>query len=217
LHPRDRPTFVNWTKTGDTIDRNVYNNYIIGLIPRWEDQFGESSIDVYNMHDLPETAGGITGAFFCHAVPNANHTCHNLQRMISKHGGNEEHANPSKAIEYEDLAYAAYELGLVQKSKYDFPTLTKLVYTHQEKTLHLGPHDFDPKYKECLDDDTLHRLLEITLYTEELYFPEFYKKTGEDEIKKRFEKHKSTMLCSYHALDFLKNNQEWQNFFKQLT
>lgn len=231
-NPDVRPHFIDFItlNNGSNIDYFAYNNYILGLIPRWEETFVNTTIltttgqqqhgeiKLYNLHNLPEKT--ISESFFCQSIPNATKTC-NAVRMRIKNIG-ELKDNPSIPFIYSDLAYLAQQqsntfLISEQAKSYPIEYLTRLVRNYQESTLGLTQYDFDNIYRTCPPQTILDKLLYYTYETERKYFPDFfYSDKGKGVIYEHFQKDARTKLCTINATVFLQNNQTWQDFFQSL-
>eukprot|EP00593_Proboscia_inermis_P012840 CAMPEP_0171326010 /NCGR_PEP_ID=MMETSP0816-20121228/117175_1 /TAXON_ID=420281 /ORGANISM="Proboscia inermis, Strain CCAP1064/1" /LENGTH=207 /DNA_ID=CAMNT_0011825345 /DNA_START=556 /DNA_END=1179 /DNA_ORIENTATION=- len=187
----------------EEIDEKQWNKsgYTIPLLQRLKKKF--DNVVVMNFHD--ELVKGPAESFFCHAIPNATHTCEAILAVKKP-----SHLNMGDNLDYSDVAYGAKKVGLINiKTDKMMKKVVLAVQSHQERTLKLESSDFK---RQCLPPDILEKVWEISLSSEMALFPKYVKSTT-NNLRSDFDMAAKTTLCKVDVEEILKE-EEWQSFFK---
>jgi hypothetical protein len=174
---------------------------------RFEPHF--AGVKVFNYHLDKDN---LVGSFYCHMMPEATTACAARTDM-----GTQAHLNSAVNLNYNILAVAAYEQGLIQT---EIPgNLRKQIagaaQHRQEKMLNKsGTMDFP---MVCMSEVQLQQLLEMSLKFEQDVVPDWANEPGrEDEHRAAFQSYvDKKKFCNIDANEVLKD-EEWQSFFKYM-
>jgi hypothetical protein len=174
---------------------------------RFEPHF--AGVKVFNYHLDKDN---LVASFYCHMMPEATKACAARTRV-----GTKAHLNSAVNLNYDILAVAAYEQGLIQT---EIPGNTRnqmagAAQHRQEKMLHKsGTMDFP---MVCMSEVQLQQLLEMSLKFEQDVVPDWANEPGrEDEHRAAFRSYvDEKKFCNIDANEVLKD-EEWQSFFKYL-
>ena len=183
--------------------------YSMQVFQRYKNFFDD--VIIVNMHDPSKD---LTEAFYCDAMPHAEHTCNKVKKMIETR----EKSNQSKGntyIGYRRLALAAaakYKEHINIQSEDELNILIEQIQNHQENTL---ARSFDDFKKICPLQEQYDLLLQKSLEFEKELLPDFYASPlGEAELRSDFEQSKSKM-CSIDYEEVLEI-EEWANYFSSM-
>lgn len=169
------------------------------------------NVVVMNMHD--KSMGDATESFYCHAIPNANHTCAALREKESNTGSTKD--NGSEDLDYMHLIQGAAQSGLIKIRRENIDETSALLDAVKRKI-----DKFYKKGKElkrnCLQQSTLDMMWNLSLEYKRTLFPVSHDPSlDEDNMKLEFEKASKTTLCTVDVEETL-SQETWQNFFKSL-
>jgi len=171
---------------------------------RFEPHF--PNIKVFNYH---LDGDNLVGSFYCNMLPGAKSACEARTRL-----GTKAHFNSAVNHNYDILAVAAYEQGLIQK---EHPGNTRkqmaaAAQHRQEKMLNLEGIDFP---MICMSESQLEELLQMSLKFERQILPEWAAQ-HEEEHRAAFKRYvDKKKFCTIDADQVLKDD-EWRSFFRYL-
>jgi hypothetical protein len=180
--------------------------YTVPVVQRLQKRF--HNIVVVNYHD--KSFGGLSESFYCHILPNAQHSCD----MVRKNPKTTR-SNQRTELDYSNLAYGAFKAGLVHiDSQTRLDEVSLACQNFQENVLHLIAADFPRK---CLPSETLEQLWNISLLYEQAIFPDASesKSLGEHSLREDFDKNSKMSLCTLDVQATLAD-LKWQEFFRSL-
>jgi hypothetical protein len=185
------------------IRTHIHNPY-----PRLKEHF--ENIEVVNYHER-KSKGDLLEYFYCHSLPDATHTCNAIQSKDSNAVGLN---NKSKTMEYEYLAFAAFDAGLhtidISNDEDLKNILVKAVKDHQEKTLNLTSIDL---MRVCPKQHILDQIWNITLTNQRMFFPD---PIDESDMKLEFEVLSKTKMCEVDVKSILES-KVWRDFFTEMN
>jgi hypothetical protein len=196
-------------------DDPVSFGYTLPLLERLEKESGVDNIVVMNFHD----ARGVSAdGLFCHPLLNAPHTCDATRRDTANSGVS--HKNSGVDLAYQDLAYAAREVGLINiMSDAEMSQVSQAAQDYQEKILNLTSKDFR---RICLPPDIANALYEKSLEYEAMIFQyyasmiQFKPDDMELRLKPDFEIAMQSKLCKIDV-DVILQDEGWRAFFQSLS
>jgi hypothetical protein len=183
--------------------------YTDNVVRRYEEAgFDSNDVVVWNLH--ANDYSNIVESFFCDVLTGAVKTCAESQRLRAK---DIPRANPSMPLEYDMLAVAAAEQGLVNLT-FVRANVAIVAQVQQEHFLGKTARDFAMK---CLPRHELEPLLQTAIQYESELLPEFHSsKLGRVALKASFELAvQDKKYCSVDTETVLQD-PAWQAFFQNL-
>jgi hypothetical protein len=168
------------------------------------------NVSVINLHNLKATGIGdpYLEYLVCHVLPSAVHTC----RAVRAGRIGDSTKNPSVSLHYDMLAVAAHqrEIYTGNSSRSDVATAIR---ERQEDLLHLSSSDYP---LQCFSDETVARLLSLSLKTEQNLFRDDWTTEQESEHRAGFAAVlRKRKYCSIDTSATLKD-ASWQSFLREL-
>ena len=206
-------------KNAEKLYRRSFSNY-------WHKPFGEvhptqflvgkfsktfSDVVVFNIHEEPEN---IVANFYCNIMPNARQAC----EYRRKHGIAKENHNSAQVLDYDMLAIAAKEKGLLatvgENSPLERWQVSSAVKQRQEIELKKSVVNLP---QQCLSKEEEKWYLKVSLQFEREILPEWSATArSEAEHRAKFDfALKKSQFCNVDTNAVL-NDTEWHEFFTHL-
>jgi hypothetical protein len=169
-----------------------------------------ANISVIDLHNLK--ANGIGDPYLehlvCHVLSSAVHTC----RAVRAGRIGDSTKNPSVSLHYDMMAVAAQQKE-IYTGKSSRSSVAAAIQRRQEDLLHLSSNDYP---LQCFSNETVSRLLNLSLKTEQNLFTDDWTTEQESEHRAGF----ATALqkrkyCSIDTSAILKD-AGWQSFLRKL-
>jgi hypothetical protein len=168
------------------------------------------NVTVIDLHNLTATGTGdpYFEHFVCRVLPSAVHTC----RAVRAGRIDDSSKNPSVSFHYDMLAVAAHQKDIYtgQSSR---SSVASAIHRRQENLLQLSPNEFPLR---CLSNETVARLLNLSLKTEQNLFWDDW--TAEQESEHRAGFAATLQKRKYCSLDTSATLKDagWQSFLRKL-
>jgi len=178
------------------------------LLEKFASHFDD--IKVFNMNE-DKYATGLVANFYCSVFPDDNDGACEYWR---KHG-RDKSKNVGQSVNYDLLAYAAKEAGLLD-DEVERTAITSAIKNRQENILNITANDF--AYQDCLSTEEETLFLNKSLEFEQQLFPEWFKsKGGEVEHRAKFEAAiRSQKFCTVNAKEVIQKDEGWRSFFSEI-
>lgn len=225
-----RISLVDYLHDTSIITKKYYTNYFHGAIQRFQQYYDTNHIRYYHLDHLTDSLS-LEEHFFCTAIPDTFHTCQRTRDIIAKEGL-PNRSNGGVDFIYMDLAYYANEMNLLSA---DIPStfgdawiekVATAVKYHQYHTLRLeNSYDFGNINETviCPHQSTLDLLWNLTIATEQEYFPQYYNDSSiyhpDNQVFIEFQHYLDTYkFCHINATMILSNNyHRWNDYFRKLS
>eukprot|EP00957_Ditylum_brightwellii_P141088 10748919-Ditylum_brightwellii.AAC.1 len=198
-------------------------SYTNALVKRYGETFGEDRISIINTHSGKNNQHSdyFIEDFFCNKVPRGHTTCNSWRNdhlHISSKEGEDIVTTANDA--YDQIAIAAYNMGLVSGQYDTRAQVRERIKTYHEITMGFTPNDFP---MECPDDLALETLLELSIEAEKTIVPNFFHesskvdgKGSESDLREEFKRFKMEKLCDMVDTNKLFADATWTSFFDSL-
>ena len=167
-------------------------------------------LDLHSLQRSPDAEGDpYLQHLLCHTIVDAVNSCGAAQNDRIGHVAK---TNPSTPLTYHILAQHAHRQGLIQHNV-SRPNAVSAIQHYQEDVLNLTSNDFP---LTCLSNQTLDRLLNLSLIVETNLFPEPYAKKNEAEHRAGFETARAGEKYCHVDADLVLADKGWRSMLSNL-